>query len=429
MRIATSLAMVLLLCAAPAAAEVTEEELKELERKVDVLTQEIENMRMGGAADTTTYQRYRGFAPAASKVYDVHQGVSIGGYGEMLLQTFDRKREDDAPSNKIDQLDLLRQILYVGYKFNDDVLFNSEIEIEHAGTGEEPLGGEISVEFAYIDWATNPYVGVRAGMVLVPLGITNELHEPPAFIGARRPDVESLIIPTTWRANGAGVFGELESGLQYRAYVTEGLDAEEFTASSPVRGGRQKGSEAKFTRPALSGRIDYVGVDGVTIGTSAFTGNSWQALSTDSVSSLKPTTTIFDVHAMVQRNGLDARVLYAMGRQADAAALSDELGLTGMDRLGETFSGWYVEAAYDVLALLNPNSPFSVEPYFRYEDVDTQSDVPGGMENPANKSSVFTIGAAFRPHPNVITKLDRQQRKNDADTATSQWNVQVGWMF
>jgi hypothetical protein len=266
-------------------------------------------------------------------------------------------------------------------------------------------------------------------MVLMPVGITNELHEPTVFIGAKRPDVDNVIIPTTWRGNGAGLFGEFENGVEDRAYVTEGLDAMKFTAASPVRGGRQKGSKSKFTNPALVGRVDYAGVQGLMVGASAYRGDSWQELSTSVVSSLEPVTTLFEAHAMVQHRGLDARAVYARGWQRDAGALSDELGLTGMARLGEEFYGYYVEAAYDVLPLTNPNTRRVLEPYFRYEMIDTQSKVPGGMEDPENKRTVLTIGAAFRPHPNVVAKVDRQLRRNDARTATSQWNVALGYMF
>ena len=66
----------------------------------------------------------------------------------------------------------------------------------------------MSVEFAYVDYLWRPELGLRAGLLLVPMGFLNELHEPTVFLGARRPGVETAIIPTTWRENGLGVFGE-----------------------------------------------------------------------------------------------------------------------------------------------------------------------------------------------------------------------------
>jgi hypothetical protein len=420
--------MAVLSCSIVAGPVVAEEDrVAELERKVDVLTREIEQIRLGGASDSVTYASRFGFAPAASKVYHVGQGVSIGGYGEMLFENFDRFREDDVPANKIDQLDYLRQIIYLGYKFNDELLFNSEIEFEHAGIGGAATGA-VAVEFAYLDWSRDPRFGVRAGMLLQPLGLVNELHESPIYIGARRPDVEQRIIPTTWRTNGAGVYGEIPAGLSYRAYFTEGLNARRFSASGGIRDGRQSGSFSRVVKPAFSGRLDYHGLPALLVGVSGYTGDSWQE-SQPIDTMITPRVTLFDVHARIMWRGLEARGVWAAGTLDDAADLSDKLGFTGGNRLGERFWGWYVESEYDVLPLFHPGTHYGLLPYVRYERYDTQDDVPGGTENPANERTVLTLGAGFKPHPNAVLKVDRQLRQNEAETETSQWNVQLGYLF
>ncbi len=429
--------------APPAAAQ--DDRVTELERKVEVLTQEIEQMKLGAAADTVRLQPRAGLGPAASKVYGIARGVSIGGYGEMLYENFDREREDGAPSAKLDRLDFLRQVFYVGYKFGDELLFNSEIELEHAGVqdeagvegqadpvtgeveGEAELSGEAVLEFAYLEWSSRPAFGIRTGMLLMPLGIVNELHEPPTFAAARRPEVEQRIIPTTWRANGIGIFGELERGFSYRLYLTEGLDAAHFGANG-IRDGRQGGSQSLFTQPAVTARVDYAGVGGLVVGGSLHLGNTWQDFQ-PGPSDIEPRLALGDVHARLQWRGLEARALYARGSLSDAGPLSDALGLTGDARLGESFFGAYAEAAYDVLPLLRPGTRFALLPYARWETYDTQDDVPGGSENPALERTVFTLGAAFRPDPGVVVKADRQWRSNQADTETSQWNLALGYLF
>ncbi len=428
----------------PLAAQESAERVTELERKVDVLSQELANLKLGGdvaPADTARLRARYGLAPGAAKIYGAH-GVSIGGYGEMLFEKFDRTRENDALSNATDRIDFLRQILYVGYKFDERLLFNSEIEIEHAGVFDEAdvvvdpgsgegtaeLSGEVVLEFAYVDWQLRPQFGLRAGMLLVPVGLTNEMHEPPVFLGARRPDVERNIIPTTWRANGAGIYGESSNGLSYRAYVIEGLDGAHFSAASMLRGGRQSGSRSAITKPAFTGRLDWTGNQGLEIGVSAYTGTAWQAAQ-PAGTRLDPRVTLFDVHARWQWRGVESRALWVAGTLSDAGELSDALGLSGSGRLGEKFTGGYVEAGYDVLHLLAPGSRYRVTPYARYESYDTQNDVPGGSENPANERRVITAGAAFAPHPQVVLKLDREQRHNAADTEVSRWNVALGYLF
>jgi hypothetical protein len=137
-----------------------------------------------------------GFGPAAAKVYKIQQGVSIGGYGEVLYENFAAERENDTASGVTDQFDALRAIVYVGYKFNDRLLFNSELEWEHGTTSQ---GGEASIEFAYLDYMLTPNFGFRGGLLLPPMGLVNELHEPPIFLGTTRPATEQAIIPSTWR--------------------------------------------------------------------------------------------------------------------------------------------------------------------------------------------------------------------------------------
>jgi hypothetical protein len=125
--------------------------LAELERRLEILSREIEALRLGEAvieADAGAH----GLGPAAAKVYRTEKGVSLAGYGEMLYQGFDSSGDDGAPSGQTDQLDFLRAITNIGYKFIDHILFNSELEFEHASTGKE---GEESVEFAYLDFLFN----------------------------------------------------------------------------------------------------------------------------------------------------------------------------------------------------------------------------------------------------------------------------------
>ena len=111
--------------------------------------------------------------------------------------------------------------------------------------------------------------------MLVPVGIINERHEPPVYYGVERPFVDTVIVPTTWFDAGAGVHGELGRGWRYRAYVMSPL---ERRGSSRQRKGfaaaYQKGSDTNIGRPAVTGRLEYVGIAGLTAGASFWTGRS-----------------------------------------------------------------------------------------------------------------------------------------------------------
>src|SRR5687767_3950024 len=142
------------------------------------------------------------------------------------------------------RLDFHRFVLLVTHSFSDRIRFVSELELEHALVEGPEEAGELELEQAYLDFLIARTFNIRAGMMLVPLGITNERHEPPVFHGVERPFVDTVIIPSTWFAVGAGVHGEVGAGFRYRAFVMAPLDALEFSADEGIRGGRQKGSEA-----------------------------------------------------------------------------------------------------------------------------------------------------------------------------------------
>jgi len=390
--------------------------MAELERRMEAMTREMERIRLGEdvvQADSSA----RGFGPGASKVYRVQQGVSIGGYGEILYENYAPELQDGTESGKRDQFDALRAIVYVGYKFNDRLLFNSEIEIEHAN--------EAYLEFAYLDYMLSDNVGLRGGVLLAPMGLVNELHEPPMFLGTERPLTENRIIPTTWRENGVGLFGSTES-LEWRAYIMNSFNGAGFDGSG-LRGGRQKASRALAEDLGVAGRLDYVGTPGLLLGASAFMGETAQSRELDG-EEMGGRVLIWDLHADYKVRGWDLRALVA-GAQVDEAREMNALNdLSGSQGLGESMLGWYIQAGYDVLR--GRNTSHQLIPYLRYEQVDTQREVAEGFDaNPANDLTVTSLGLAWKPDPQVVWKVGYQIHTNQADTGLNQFNVQIGWLF
>lgn len=400
-------------------------DLTEIRRQIDAITTELERMRLGSEVVTADSSIF-GFGPAASKIYATQQGVSIGGYGEALYENFAGEREDGAEASASDQFDFLRAIVYAGYKFNDRFLLNTEIEFEHASTGEE---GSASVEFAYLDYLFAENAGVRAGILLLPVGFINELHEPTTWLGTTRPLTESRIIPSTWRENGFGVFADLDD-VSLRAYVVNGLDGAAGFSASGLRGGRQKGSKALAEDFAFAARADYTGQPGLVLGGSAYIGGSGQGVDDplNPGDEIGARTLIVEGHAGYQAHGFDLRGLFALADVSDVESLNALNGFTGMASVGERLEGWYLQAGYDVLR--QAATEVALEPYLRYESVNTQAEVPEGFEaNPANEVTVWTIGAALRPIPEIILKTDYQLQSTEAETGVNQLNVALGYIF
>lgn len=397
-------------------------EVAELARRIDLVAAELEQMKLGEAAveaDTSVY----GLGPAASKVYRKAKGVSIGGYGELLYQNFSGTNDAGAPAGKLDDLDVLRGIVYVGYKWSDQWILNSEFEWEHGSTGKN---GEASVEFAYVDRLFRPEVNVRAGLVLIPMGLLNELHEPTVFLGARRPGIENAILPTTWRESGVGVFGEV-GGFTYRSYVVNGLDARGFTAGG-IRGGRQKGSNAKAEDFAWVGRLDWTATPGLIAGGSLYYGDSGQGLVDPLGGEVGVSTRIVELHADWKWRGLETRALWADVSLDDAAGLNRALALTGTKSVGEALEGYYLQAGYDLLSRRDGEA--RLLPFARYETYDTQAKVPAGyLRNPASDVDILTVGIHWQPFEQLVVKGDWQDIDNGAGTGVDQFNLALGWVF
>jgi uncharacterized protein YlxW (UPF0749 family) len=399
-----------------------QEQIDELRRQVEILAEEIERLRAAEPAPveiTEREGRARGLAPSAAAVYRrTTEGVSFGGYGEMLLENFSSESESGAGNPPTTRLDFLRAILYAGYRFDDQFVFNSEIEIEHAG--------EISVEFAYLDYTITDNLAVRGGLLLLPLGLVNEFHEPTAFIGARRPETEQRILPSTWRENGGGLLGSF-GRVDFRAYVLNGLDASGF-GSSGLRGGRQKGMRARAANFAFAGRLDVDVVPGIFGGVGLYSGGSGQdAIAVDGTT-LPIATTIGEFHGQVQLRGFDIRALYARAAVADAGPLSLALDLPADAPVAERMQGAYVQVGYNLLS--QTRERLSVMPYLRLESVDTQARVPDGFARDLSKAGGFTtLGVELKPIPNIGVKVEYQRVTNEARTGRGQFNVNLGYAF
>jgi hypothetical protein len=323
-------------------------------------------------------------------------------------------------------LDFHRFVLLFNHSFSSRIRFVGELELEHAFVEGLEEAGELELEQAYLDFLIARQFNVRAGMMLVPLGIINERHEPPIYNGVERPFVDTVIIPSTWFDVGAGIHGEVGQGFRYRAFVMAPLDALEFTADEGIRGGRQKGSEANVRNVAFTGRAEYVGTPGLTLGASFWTGDS-----SFSLPRLNTTVRIGEIDARYQRQRLELRGQFAQVSVADAGRLNDALqGLIGVSpNIARSMRGFYGEAAYRVWAR---GSPRDLVAFVRYENFDTQFRMPDGfLPLKEFDREAWIIGTTYYPDPDVAVKVDyiHQRNKSGFITAPNSFNIGLGWWF
>ncbi|WP_411031425.1 hypothetical protein [Spongiimicrobium sp. 3-5] len=345
--------------------------------------------------------------------------VTVGAYGEMLY---------NQPEGDNGELDIQRLVLLFGYRFDERTQFVTELEVEHVE--------EIFVEQAFVNYNVADNVNLRGGLMLVPMGIVNEFHEPTTFNGTERPTLDNVIVPTTWRELGIGVSGRFNNlSLGYQAYLFNGFKSTEadgeggisgiLRGSNGLRSGRQKGIRSTIDSPNFSTKFDYYGIPGLRLGLSGYFGKTQAA---DDVEELD------GANIGITMIGLDARYAYqkfTARAQFINASLSDTEeynALTGRD-LGSQLQGWYLEGAYNLLPRGNKQKLFA---FARYETYDTHADTEGTLaQNPAYDRSDITTGLTYHIAPGVVVKGDYQFRENndDASDVKDRLNFGIGVWF
>ena len=386
----------------------------------------------GTAPDTElvrglTEQRFRSASESA-----IH--TSVGGYGEIHVRGTTSGRDGEREWTG----DVARMVLFVAHPFNDRIRAYLELEIEHAVACSTCRGG-VELEQAYVDWKLfRDKLGLRAGLVLVPMGIINQWHEPPVFHGVVRPHVETAVIPSTWREIGAGFFGEPIEGLRYELYAMTGL-APLGLGAGGLAGARQGGSFAAAKAWAVTGRVEYEPILGFVVGASGYATDAGKNakfyLRDHSRVDLSVPVFGWSADARFRRAGLEWKLLYAEWHLPQAEALMHTFDAEGHALFPNAIApvptrirGAYVEGAYNVF------HPFGLShqllPFARIEFYDTQSAVPEGFSpNPTFSIREYTFGASYRPIQQLVFKGDYQLRNRKLGKDETQINLGVGFMY
>ena len=414
-RILTNMGLAAILATGATAASL-EERVAALEEKNDTLTEEVLATQTGGFTLVDTEKAYNGMGPAASKVYFSKNPLSIGGYGEMYYAN---------PKGSDDYADVYRFITYFGYKFSDNVILNAEIEFEHGANAED--GGEVVIEFMYLDFLWRDEANFRLGHLLVPMGLINLRHEPILFNTVQRPEVENRLIPSTWHENGALVYGKFgESGLEYTAGVINALNMNTEHTRIPdnkrIRSGRQGASAKASFDPAFVGRLDYTGINGLLIGASVYyggTSNLKDPKLTDPIQDISGlTTTMFDIHANYENGPFRAYGLYTQTNLDGAEKLSN----TAVEKA----SGYYANLSYDVGSLAG--TEYKVPVFVQYENFNPVDATVDGLNEDTYQTETVTVGLNFFTVDQVVLKADYAMKEvNNKDEDI--FSVGLGFVF
>ncbi|MHC1733898.1 MAG: hypothetical protein AB9888_17945 [Bacteroidales bacterium] len=370
---------------------------------------------------------------SAEMMLSDNTGLNIGGYGEVHFnKPFARDQKD------LSALDVHRLVMFLGYNFSSKTQFVSEIEFEYAK--------ELWVEQAFLQHRINRHVNFRAGLMLVPMGIINEYHEPNTFNGVERPVIDNRISLSTWREVGLGFSGNiLPITMKYQLYAVGGLNGYDtkgiFTGSSGLREGRQKGSKAYASSPALTGKVEYYGIKNLNIGLSGYFGKSQsklysklpkdnEALTARADSSVVGISMI-GADARYRLSGLELRGQVYYTSITNTEQYNDFTGtVTGNNDLGKSMLGYYAEAGYNVF---RPFSGVDQEliPFVRYEFYDMHNSVEGDTDKNLNyQNTIITAGLTFKLNQKSVIKTDVQFTKPaSSDMYNKVFNAGIGVMF
>jgi hypothetical protein len=371
----------------------------------------------GRGALTTAMLMSAVLAPAIA----AQDRTTVGGYGEVH---YTNPTGPGSPA----EVNLARFVVFLAHSFSDRLTFQSELEVEDAKIEGGDVGGEVALEQAFLDYRLKDWLTLRTGLVLVPIGIINETHEPPTFNGVERPAFDHDVIPTTWREIGIGALGNIPAvaGLSYRFYLLNGLKAEGLTPDEGIRGGRQEGRHASFANPSLTGRLEWAR-PGLKVGGSFWYGGTANADPALGTGTFAAPVTVFSADARYDIGAASFRAVVATIGVSDAAAINARFGAD----VGSRIAGGYVEAAYNVLTLLASQSSQQLNAFLRIERYNTQAAVPAGtVQDPVYARRITTVGLSYKPIYNVVFKGDYQLLRNRAGTGEGEaLSLGIGYQF
>ena len=330
-----------------------------------------------------------------------HQSTTIGGYGDVIYQ------RDFISKTSI--IDLERLVLFVGHEFNQSVSFFSELEMEDAKVTGGEEGGEIAFEQAYVKFNLDQSHYITAGLFLPRMGILNENHLPDEFNGNERTQVETYIIPSTWRELGVGFYGSLNSfPLNYSVALVNGLNSGTFEHGSGIREGRFEGRNASANNLAVTGALQlYAG--NFKVQASGYYGGT-VGLAPQQADSLQLTSGFFGTPVVIgetdiqfEANGCSFKALGAFISIPNAS----DINRVYANNTPKTAYGAYAEAGYDVFHAIRTVQGKQLIVFVRYEKLNINATIPsnGIFDGTLDQQHVI-IGLNYLPITNVVIKAD-----------------------
>ena len=327
----------------------------------------------------------------------------VGGYVDVMYNNLSRQNLDNPSRHSFGQQ---RLVPFIYADITEHIKFATELEIERGGPGV--TDGTMQIEFAQIDYLVDEAINLRAGILLMPVGKFNLLHDSPLNDLVDRPMVSRIVIPSTWFESGAGIYGSLypssQSKLDYEVYAVNGMSslaAGTAPTDLGVRGTRGNLSRDRDDNKAVVGRLAFSPMLGIEVAGSGYHGIYKPSTATVGTGRIS----IFALDWTLQRGPFEV-----IGESAWSRISNNGTGPAGMQ-------GYYIQGNYhfmpEFLKKLAP-SHFTDASTFtavvRWEQVDTDTDDRTKVLATGNRRELdrLTLGLNFRPIEDTVFKFDWQ---------------------
>ena len=378
-------------------------QLAKLRNEMDLIADALENLKYTEGAKTK-YNRAR-----------------VYGYGETHYTNHSDKNA--GPS----EIEEHRFVIGVNAALSNWIQLNVELDFEHGAQ-------EVEFELGYLDFRLHEAFNARAGVMLIPVGLLNEFHEPVLFWSVERPELQTKIIPTSWNGSGAGFFGTPVSGVNYRIYAVNSVQSirpvgfstgdgsggsggrgGRFKSSSGIRSGRQQPNKLVAEDFAVTGRLELTKLyPGLLLGFSLYTGNTTQGLIKEGgrilllEADMKYRKKWFDMNASI----VNIDVSDAAAMNAFCAGQNAIKSGTCSTDTGDNIFGWNVQAGVHLPHLLGIHTSQDLVPWLMFEHIRPQDSVPSGTAPTAGVNfDVYQAGLTYRPIFKANVKIDWQHKR------------------
>ena len=372
--------------------------------------------------------------------------LSVGGYGEAnftrnyfsdhVSRYSQPEAHKDDPSHG--RFDIPHAVIYLGYDFGKGWSFGTEIEFEHGGAGiayekedeeggeweqETEKGGEVELEQFWLQKSFAPWANIRAGHIVVPVGLNNAHHEPLSYFTVYRPEGENTIMPSTWHQTGVSFWGRYKD-FRYEAQFLAGLNADQFTNVGWIHKGHKSPMEFDVANKyGAALRIDNYSVPGLRIGLSGYyghsIGNTYPNDANGAGATYKGKVAIgsvdftYDAHNWIVRG------------QADYGYLGDAAELKYMyNRLNSkspfkhsafVSSNAYaigIEAGYNIFSQIQPLRQKGERLYLfgRYEAYNPYASKTNGVSYDYTEVKRMVVGVNYHPIRQIVIKGEYSKR-------------------